>query len=231
MGYTAGMADEPDAVYFAADDYAHFARRFGAFLVDFAFVIFLTMAALGAVSYRSLPSDRLANETDPTVRQKLIAKQIKQTWRQARWPWLAACVVYHLSMRRLRGGTLGYRVAGIRLVDNTGRAPSWRVLFKRFGIAFAFAVFFFLPLVVSYLFCFKLPKRQSGHDFWSGTWLVRKRAQPAGPALTAYNHKLLGTWLLSYIDVEPYVPEAPAAAEPEPPRNESSGVITPTQSN
>jgi uncharacterized RDD family membrane protein YckC len=64
-----------------------------------------------------------------------------------------------------------------------------------------------MTLGAGYVLCFKTPRRQAIHDRWSGTWLVRRRAEPIGPALSTYHTKLFGTFILTYTDVEP----APAA--------------------
>ncbi len=218
IGYTALMTTQPNTVYFAAHDYAPVTRRFGAFLTDLVVLCVLAFVLVIPIGYLMLPN-RVRSMPDSPQRQVLLSKYTKRAFAIG---GLAGGIAYHIVLRRLRGGTLGYRLLGIRLVNETGRPPSWRVLGKRFVLAALLATpcLFFLPLVASYLYALKHPKRQTGHDFWSGTWLVRKNARPAGPALTAYNSKLLGTLLLNYIDVEPYVTEhSPTTSEatvPEP---------------
>jgi uncharacterized RDD family membrane protein YckC len=211
------MTTQPNAVYFAPHDYAPVTRRFGAFLVDLVALYLLAVVLAIPIGYLLLP--RGLPSTPDTPPPQVLSKYTKIVFTLG---GLLGGVPYHIALRRSRGGTLGYRLLGIRLVDQTGHPPSWRVLGKRFVLAVILAIpcLFFLPLVASYLYALKHPRRQTGHDFWSGTWLVRKNARPAGPALTAYNSKLLGTLLLNYIDVEPYVPEHPPttneATTPEP---------------
>ena len=108
-------------------------------------------------------------------------------------------VSYHVLARTTRGGTMGYRLAGIRWIDKTGRTPGIKTALRRFLIAMPSC----LMIGAGYLLCFKTPRRQAVHDRWSGTWLVRRRAEPAGPALSTYNTKLFGTFVLTYTDVEP----------------------------
>jgi uncharacterized RDD family membrane protein YckC len=121
---------------------------------------------------------------------------------------LAVPLLYHTALRRLRGGTLGYRLMGVRLVNQRGETPSWRTV----GLRFLLGVVGVIPLAATYWRCLKDARRQTFHDQWAGTWVVKKRAQPAGPAVTAYQTKLFGVLALTYIDVEPYT-AAPADAE------------------
>lgn len=216
------MAVQPNAVYFAKDDYAHIARRFVAFALDFVFVVViwsvLTFALLANAGGTGTRQDIAAGPDSDLGKQDAAEEttlNLKSRQRLPKFTLLLVCLVYQIGMRRLPGGTLGYRLAGIRLVDESGGPPSWRALIKRSCIAIALAMFLCVPLLISYLYALKHPKRQTGHDFWSGTWAVRKRAKPAGPALTTYQSKLLLIFLLNYIDVEPYTPGRPSP-EPEP---------------
>ena len=124
-----------------------------------------------------------------------------------RWPmmlsWLAlaaACLVFALATR---GGTVGSRVHRMRIVDKDGEPPSIIALAKRFLLALPGC----LLLGATYFACRSSPTRQAGHDRWAATWLIRARAQPDGPAQVAYNTKLIGTFILTYIEVEPHTPE------------------------
>ncbi|MFQ5495329.1 MAG: RDD family protein [Phycisphaerae bacterium] len=197
------MSTEPDAVYFAPQDYAPAWRRFAAFFIDL-FAVFCILAALElAAAAAVVPRDVFRAPASPE-RQQLVNEHLKPVKGPVIWGWFILTVIYHIPFRGTRGGTLGYRIAGIRLVDRTGRPPEMKTLIKRFFLA--------LPgcflLLLTYLSCFRDPKRQAAHDQWAGTWLVRKRAVPAGPALTEYKTKLFGTFVVTYIDVAP-VPDRP----------------------
>ncbi|MBN2560862.1 MAG: RDD family protein [Phycisphaerae bacterium] len=216
------MSAKPDAVYYASEDYAHPARRLGAWISDLA-ILLVILSGIGiAVQAVYVPWEVFRQRRTPEVRRQ-VQRYMKPIEGRLSLGVLAAAVLYHVALRRLRGGTLGYRLMRIRLVDKTGEPPAWRVLVRRFLVAVPVT----LPLGASYLRCRKDPKRQAVHDQWSGTWLVRKKARPAGPAITAYQTKLLGTYLLTYIDVEPYVPVDPPASEAEPTAN-PIGASTPT---
>ena len=192
------MNPAPDAVYFAPKDYASPARRIGSFLIDLLVIVFLFIGIGIAAEFAVVPK-RVWTMPPSAEKQKLTKHYIKPLQVPLTLAWLGLVVAYHLLLRLTRGGTLGYRLMRIRLVDKTGRTPQIKTVFKRFLIALPAC----MPLGVGYLLCFKTPKRQAIHDRWSGTWLVRCAAVLAGPALTAYNTKLVGTFVLTYIDVEP----------------------------
>jgi uncharacterized RDD family membrane protein YckC len=199
------MAAKPDAVYFAPKDYAHPVRRLGALLIDLIFLVALLNAILLPIAYMVVPANIRSQRRTPEIQQE-IDKYVRPIQKPVTLAWLVLCVAYHIPLRRTRGGTLGYRLMGIRLVDQSGRPPAMRQLARRFLIAIPLTLF----IGLSYFSCFSAPRRQTLHDMWSGTWAVRKRAQPAGPAVTAYFTKFLGTIPTMYIDVEPLPADAPS---------------------
>ncbi|MFQ5424909.1 MAG: RDD family protein [Phycisphaerae bacterium] len=207
------MAADADVVWFRSEDYASIARRIGAFLLDHAFLFALLIVVMMTVIF-PLPPELVERMRSVPVaeRQTMTAEWLKspESMHRLMWRlrgWLVFCVAYYTVFRRLRGGTVGYRIMGIRLIDKTGQPPLLGALFKRFCVA-AIAT---LPLGASYLKCRKSGKRQAFHDWWCGTWLVRKRAVPAGRGKVAYQPLLLGTFMLTFLDVEP--DEARAADE------------------
>ena len=170
------MNPTPDAVYYTTSDYAHPARRIGAALVDFV-VLFLVvwLFSTGVALLVALPDvKRLSNtpEGQKQVDRQETKTQIKKSMKSIQVPaGLVAFVLlpaaYHIGLRRLRGGTPGYRVMGIRVVDRTGSTPGWRVLLRRFLIGTPMV----LLLGAGYWQCPRDPKRQANHDRWSGTWV------------------------------------------------------------
>jgi uncharacterized RDD family membrane protein YckC len=197
------MSPDADAVIYRPEDYAPVSRRIGALLIDLVVFTLLVSVITGSIGRVTVP-EGIRSMPDTPERTERVNEHMRTPKKVG---FLGGCLLYYICIRRLRGGTLGYRLMGIRLVDKTGNPPSWRVLVKRFLLAAPLT----LPLGASYLCCIKNPKRQAVHDQWSGTWVVRRKAKPAGPAMTAYLTKLLGTLLLRYIDVEPWVPQPPAA--------------------
>lgn len=196
------MTVEADAVHFALEDYAKPLRRVGACAVDLI-VLILLLAMIGTIAeFLLVPSDVYLHRPRTPEVQRQISKAIKPAQVPSVLIWLACCTAYHVPLRRTRGGTLGYRLMGIRLVDASGRTPSMRTLAKRFLIAIPFTML----LGATYLACRDRPRRQAIQDQWSATWAVRRRANPAGPARRSYQTKLLGTLMMAYVDLEPVEP-------------------------
>ncbi len=199
------MATAPNAVYFSPEDYAPLPRRLGAAVVDLVGWWVMTGLCIQAVVFVTA-GPGLWQEPDPQAR----AVKIEQVKQKLRIPLmtlpLVTAAAYHIGLRKLRGGTLGYRFMRIRLVDSDGLTPRWRVLWRRFLAGVPLVLCFGL----AYAGCRKSPRRQAMHDQVAGTWVVRRRAVPAGPAVTSYQTKLLGTYPLMLMDVEPF--ESPSAA-------------------
>jgi uncharacterized RDD family membrane protein YckC len=185
-------------VLFAPSDYAGLARRLAAMLIDLAVTIGLFAAVASVAALAVVPRDVWLIEND-AQRQVRINEQVGPIQLQISLACIGLVTAYHVLGRMLPGGTAGYRLAAVRIIDATGRTPSPRTLLKRFLLAVPFT----LLLGASYFLVNRNPRRQAAHDQWSGTWVIRKRATPIGPAKPAYQTKLLGTILLTYLDLEP----------------------------
>ncbi len=192
------MSEVPEFVYYRNEDYARVIRRAPSFVVD-VIVLFLALSATATLAQLLYVPPAIVKMPNSPEKRREVAKYMGPVQVQFMLGWLAFAVLYHIPLRRTRGGTIGYRVTGIRLVDAHGRPPDWWPLVKRFLVA----VPFFFLLATTYWICFKNPKRQAFHDQIGGTWLIRKNAQPAGPAKPSYQTKLLGVWILTYLDLEP----------------------------
>ncbi|MCG8408345.1 MAG: RDD family protein [Phycisphaerales bacterium] len=192
------MSADAEAVYFKPEDYASVPRRLMAFLIDVLFVAVLCYAAAIVVVSMTVSKDVLESSSDEE--KKAI---VRQSLGLLLLCWVGLAAVYHIAVRRARGGTLGYRLAGIRMVNAFGEPPSLSALIKRFLIATPTCTFFAL----SYLSCRNHPKRQAIHDQFAGTWLVRRSADPAGPAELSELPHLYGIYpfalMLTNLDVSP----------------------------
>lgn len=200
------MEENKQVVYFHAREYAGPVRRMIAFILDQLTILFLLFAMMAGSAY-PMPrevTDRLTATQDKAekerIRQAYFAlPAIKRRQANSLQFWLVAAVAYHIALRRTRAGTLGYRLAGIRLIDSCNEPPSWRVLFKRFG----WGVVLGGPFGASFFLCLRDPKRQALHDRWCNTWMVRSGAAPAGPAMLVHRMQLISSWVVRYVDVEP----------------------------
>ncbi len=203
MRYTLAMAVESEGVYYANADYAGPLRRLIAWFIDVVVLIVILNAAAAAAQLAVVPMDVL--KMPPSgERQRLVNKHMRPVQAPVLGGYLLLFASYHVLLRRTRFGTVGYRLTGIRIVDETGESPSLKKLGKRFLIAIPFT----MPLGASYLKCRGNPKRQSVHDQICGTWVIRRRAHPAGPAQLAHQMKLVGLFIIHYIDVEPFESDA-----------------------
>jgi len=193
-------------VYFNAGDYAGPVRRMISFILDQLAILALLMGMM-AGSVLPMPPDvkeRLAaaqnkGEQDRVRQEYFALPAIKQRQVNSLRFWFIAAVGYHIGLRRTRGGTLGNRLTGVRLIDCYNEPPPWRLLMKRFGLGIVLAG----PFGASYFLCLKDPKRQALHDRWCNTWMVRAGASPAGPGMVVHRMQLIGSWVVRYLDVEP----------------------------
>ena len=192
------MTDSMHAVYFSDEDYARLPRRLLAFVVDLIVVILLAVVLLVAFQILVVPADVRA-----MPRSEEQQKRLNEAVRPYRIQMLLTAAVpvlaYHVMLRTSRNGTIGYRLAGIRLVTHLGAPPDLR----RAGRRFLLAVPACMALAVAYLSTLSDARRQAFHDRWAGTWMVRKHAQPAGPADVQIQIKLFGPWALKYDSLAP----------------------------
>jgi len=205
----------PQPVYFRDEDYAGLGRRIAAFILDHVvlLVLFTIMFVATILPYPPDVMNRMRAAENAVERTQIQQEYFRLPAVQARVGgsmrmWVVLCAFYYIALRRLRGGTLGYRLAGIRLVDVTGQAPGLKVLVKRFVLGAIFTA----PLGASYYLCLKDERRQSLHDRWCNTWLVRKRAEPAGPAALVHRMQLVMTWAVRYDGLEPAPPSGNAVS-------------------
>jgi len=230
-----------EAVIYSSNDYASFARRVASCLVDMMVVILLLVAVYLAFVWKYVPHDVLSMKNS-LERDKQIALYLRPVVRQTTVIYLGVIFMYLIVARTSRGGTLGYRLMGMRLVDAAGHTPGLWPIIKRllinFGVGFLamipFAIFVAAGQVssslvkllllfasiggfvmLSYSACRGHCRRQSLHDRWGGTWLVRKAARPLGPAVVRYHTRFMGTFPLRYQDVEA-APVSDAATSEEP---------------
>lgn len=222
------MPADGDAVVFRSCDYASFGRRVGSCLIDIAVVTACFLALQLYLTNRYVPREvqSIANLAE---KKRLIDKYMAPAKQQMVFGDFAIIAAYFLLARRLPGGTFGYRATGIRLVDETGGPPRWWPLTKRLFIIGGLTMLGMIPctllisagkvsnpfvqavvtlgstaaiIYLAYKPCGTHEKRQAMHDQWSGTWVVRKRAEPVGRALPRYHTIFLGTMPIRYLDLE-----------------------------
>lgn len=222
---------EANVVYFAREDYASFFRRITSFLIDLVVLFLLLSAVTFLIQLMVVPSNTLwmkppkEVESMPSSPEKthLLKKFMAERQHQidvymkpvaiqlpANLCIFVLIITYHVGLRMLPGGTLGYRLTGIRLINEKREPPSRRALIKRFLIGIPSTMF----LLFGYLSCWGTPRRQALHDQLCGTWVIRSKARPAGPATLSFHPKMLALFIITLVDLEP-LPVGVDVASPE----------------
>ncbi len=148
-----------EGVFFDEKDYAGLVRRLLILLVDGL----LLLAGLIATLIVFIVLDEFG-VADPFW------------YRSVAFGYLSACLLYLVIIKRTDLGTVGYLVAGARIVDLTGNRPSipkmaFRALFVFLGPA---------NLLIDLLWLTGDTDKQSVRDKIVGTYVVKKGAQPSG---------------------------------------------------
>jgi hypothetical protein len=89
--------------------------------------------------------------------------------------WAAIAFGYFVVLKRSKGGTLGYRIAGVKIVGLDGRPASWSALTLRLLFA-VFGPLNWLDLI----WLAGDPHRQTLRDKLAQTYVVKKKAEPLG---------------------------------------------------
>lgn len=222
------MDDGTAAVVFDKSDYASCSRRVTSSVVDFIVLLLIFSGMQLWFAYRYVPEGVRSMPPSP-ARQKLIDQHIAPVSKQITLLSLGVVAIYIIPFRQLRGGSIGYRLMGIRLVDATGNPPSLKALAKRAAII-GFLIFVgLIPaaftaamtkgtgptakslvmlggvalfMFMAYRSCVSHARRQAVHDKWSGTWMIRKQARSTGRGDIKFHTVFLGTWPLRYIELE-----------------------------
>ncbi|MBI5763477.1 MAG: RDD family protein [Planctomycetes bacterium] len=216
------------AVVFDTSDYASCSRRVASSVVDFLVLLLIFSGMQVWFAYRYVP-EGIRSMPPSAARQKLIDQHIAPVSKQITILSIGVVAIYIIPFRQLRGGSIGYRLLGIRLVDATGNPPSLKALSKRAAIV-GFLIFVgLIPaaftaamtkgsgptakslvmlggvalfMFMAYRSCVSHARRQAVHDKWSGTWMIRKQARAAGRGDIKYHTVFLGTWPIRYVELE-----------------------------
>jgi len=159
--------------YYAARDYAGFLRRLLVVLVDSAFLL-LAFIILALISAAVPVLDRFF-------------------WQL----YLATCYLYLAVLKSSSLGTIGYRVAGVRLVTLSGQTLNLWQTSCRLG----FLILGPLNLPLDLIILRAEPDRQSMRDKIMGTFVVRRHAMAAGHGSIRYRRLFWMSWCLTLPEV------------------------------
>src|SRR5262249_49970773 len=126
--------DEAMFVWYRREDYAGIGRRLIACMIDAAIMLAI-LATPGVFVSRMHLAPNAAQEAHPIGRGALAVFGLVVT--------LAVATPYHLILRRTRGGTIGYRLAGIRLTTMMDTIPEWATLARRFALSIILPLAFY----------------------------------------------------------------------------------------
>jgi uncharacterized RDD family membrane protein YckC len=152
---------------YAPKDYAGFIRRTIAMAIDLLMLRGLWFAA--GVAILAAAPDEWLNE------EGYLNGAIEVTYAFSFWPFAA---LYMLGLRMTKGGTLGYRIVGIRYAYAfEGPPPSYLIIYRAFIAVFLLWFFFLDHIWIAFD-----ERKQAWHDKVSGFYVVKRRAQPIGTA-------------------------------------------------
>lgn len=115
--------------------------------------------------------------------------------------WMTAFLVvflaYFVVLKGSRFRTLGYVLAGARIVSLTGERPSYATLLGRL----AFAIFGPLNYLFDLLWVSSDPRRQALRDKFAHTYVIRNSAMPAGTGQVVYGTYMVFGWTILCAEV------------------------------
>jgi uncharacterized RDD family membrane protein YckC len=152
---------------FARQDYAGFIRRTLALAIDLL-ILYGLWSLAGKILVRLAPEHWFTDDG-------YLNDEAAASYYSAFWP---CAILYMLGFRLTGGGTIGYRIVGIRYACALGGKPPFYLILYRALIA----VFLLLFFALDHVWIAFDERKQAWHDKVSGFYVVRRRAQPIGTA-------------------------------------------------
>ena len=181
------------AVWFFPSDYAGFWRRLAIALADSAVIAgsYVTFADVTAVVLLVATTTVVLLDPAEELSDALLAWLIPG--------WLLLIYGYFVVLKCSRFTTVGYRLAGVRIVDSLGRRPGLSALTLRLS----FGLIGPLNVILDALWIPFDRHKQALRDKFANTYVVKATAEPAGPARIVFRtYDVMG---MSFVfqDVEP----------------------------
>jgi len=173
-----------EGVFFRRDDYAPFWLRILVDVVDLGVFAVLCLALIA-------PLAASISDIDISVGAAMLA-------------CFAVAFLYFVVLKRSRVRTAGYRLGRVKVVDLKGELPSypaltWRMLFGLLGPC----------SLIDLIWLTEDPHRQTLHDKFANTYVIKAAAQPAGSARIALHYyDIHGQyWFFREVDAAPQAGE------------------------
>ena len=112
--------------------------------------------------------------------------------------WPVVWLLYFVALKGSRFRTLGYVLAGTRIVNYSGQRPGYLTLLGRL----AFAVLGPVNFLIDLCWVSSDPSRQALRDKFAHTHVVRARAVPAGTGRIVYPTYMTFGWTLMFAEVQ-----------------------------
>jgi len=173
------MASPQPVVYYKAEDYLGVMRRL---LIDFVDASVAVAVSLVFTVFAAIVSPA----TEITVLISLIA-------------WTGVWITYLVLLKGSRFRTLGYLIAGARIVNFSGEQPGYLTLLGRL----AFTVLGPFNFVADLLWVSSDPCHQALRDKVAHTYVVRSEAVPAGKGRIGYPVYTVFGMTLMFAEVQP----------------------------
>ena len=154
-------AADQDGVYYQENDYIGVARRFFIDIVD-GFIA-TVMSLIASVVLVAVMSDETFAAALPAV-------------------WIVVWFSYFVLLKGSKLRTIGYVLAGARIVDISGERPS----LVNLSIRLLFAVFGPLNLLFDLFWIPSDSRRQALRDKFAHTYVIRRASSPAGRGPIVY---------------------------------------------
>ncbi len=113
--------------------------------------------------------------------------------------WTTVWIVYFVILKGSRFRTLGYVIAGARIVNYSGERPGYLALLGRL----AFVILGPVNFVIDLCWISSDPAHQALRDKFAHTYVVRNDAVPAGAGRIVYPTYMTFGWTLMFAEVRP----------------------------
>lgn len=188
------------AVYYARSDYASFSRRLLAAAID-ATVILALAAATSTVILNAV---RLGHTVHVPVGDFPLAPDFNRSETTSDlipvFTLLFVYFAYAIVLRWSPISTVGYRICRLRIVNCRGDRPDLRHCIIR-SVSLAVSLSVLGP--IDFLWIFSGPFRQTLHDNFAQTFVVKVNAKPLGRAKVTFGLYEIFLWNLTLPEIRP----------------------------
>jgi len=150
-------------VYFRKKDYASFWRRLMVEVIDTIVYVVLSLALSIPLAFVSL--------SGPSELNLILLI------------WLAVALFYFVILKRSPFRTIGYLIGGVRVVGLDGQPPGFSAMVLRWMFALLSPI-----NCVDLLWLSSDAHRQTLHDKFAGTYVIKTKAQPSGQGRIVFHH-------------------------------------------